>query len=227
MSRIHDAFVEDTTRVRRQLTGIVLMAAPVVSALSIIVGVDHTENNGRQLDIIRAHAGQFTAMVILEYVTWVFIAMGLVGLVGLVRRRGAVLAHVAAGLGIVGAAGFLAGWGPMMLPLSRMTDRAAALDAIDHMGVLYQLGAALSGFLMVGLVLGFVAAWRASVIPGWCVGVGVVGLVLLSATGDARGINLLGLAILAVPMTRLGTAIFRGERTEEDAVPVFEPVAAG
>jgi hypothetical protein len=226
MSRIDVAPIDDSTRFRRRLTGVVIAAAPVMSALSIIAGVDHTENHGRQLDIVRAHPGQFTAMVVLEYVTWVFIAMGLVGLVGLVRRRGAVLAHVAAGLGIVGAAGYLAGWGPMILTLSRLTDRAAALDAVGHMGVLYQVGAALSGFLLLGLLLGFVATWRAAIIPGWCMAVGVVGLVFLGTTGDSRAANLLGVAILAVPMIRLGTSIILGDVTQYRTTPALEGVTA-
>lgn len=226
MSRIHDALVEDPTRARRRLTGIAAIGAPLVSAAGILAGVDHTDNTGRQLDIIRAHPGRFTAMIIFEYVTWVLIAMALVGLVGLVRRRGAVVAHIAAGLGVVGAAGYLMGWGPMILPLSRLTDRAAALDAIDHMGVLFQIGAALSGFLLLGVVLGFVAAWRAGIIPGWCVAVGVVGLVFIGASGDARAANLAGDAIFAAPMVRLGFAIIRGERNMRADTPALEELAA-
>lgn len=226
MPRIHDAIVEDSTRLRRRLTGTVAVAAPFVAAAGIIVGIDHTDDHGRQLDIIRAHPGRFTAMVLLEYVTWIFVAMALVGLVGLVRRRGAVLAHVAATLGIVGAAGSLMGFGPMLLPLSRMSDRPAALHAVDHLGALYEVGGALSGFLLLGLVVGFVAAWRAAIIPGWCLAVGVVALVFLGASGDARAANVAGLGLLAVAMTRLGTAIMRGERTERGTSPALGSIAA-
>jgi hypothetical protein len=231
MSRIHEAFIQDTTRFRRRLTGVVAIAAPVVYALSVVFGVDHTTDNNRQLDIVRVHPGQFTAMVIFEYVTYIFVAMVLVGLVGLVRRRGAVLAHVAAALGIVGAAGYLMGWGPMVLPLSRMADRPAALEALDHMGVLFQLGAALSGFVLLGLILGFVAAWRASIVPGWAVIVAVIALVFLNVSGTERAVNLAGAVVLAVPMARLGLAVLRGERGDAtklgtSGVPTWQDATA-
>lgn len=192
---------------RRRVTATAAVAAPVASAIAVVAGVAHTANHSRQFDIIAAHPGRFTAMLAFEHLLWVALAVMICGLAGLVTGRGRRLLLLAAPLAVIGAAAEQSEFGPMLVPLARMHDRAAALYAVDHLGAPYLLFGLLSPLVLLALVLAFVGAWRARLAPLWCLPALLVGLALVNAASNNNGLMLLADAVITVPMAGLARAL--------------------
>jgi len=194
---------------RRRITATAALAAPVASAIAVVAGIAHTANHSRQLDIVAAHPLRFTAMLAFEHLLWVALAVMICGLAGLVSGRGRRVLLVAAPLAVIGAAAEQSEFGPMLVPLARMHDRAAALYAVDHLGAPYLLFGMLSPLALLALVLAFVGAWRAGLAPAWTLPVLLAGLVLVNAAGNNNGLMLLAAAVVIVPMVGLARALLR------------------
>lgn len=194
---------------RRRVTATAAVAAPVASAIAVVAGIAHSANHSRQLDIIAAHPARFTAMLAFEHLLWVALAVTICGLAGVITGRGRRLLLVAAPLAVVGAAAEQSTFGPMLVPLARMHDRAAALYAVDHLGAPYQLFGMLSPLVLIALVLAFIGAWRARLTPAWCLPALLVGLVLVNAAGNNNGLMLLADAVIALPMAGLAQSLLR------------------
>lgn len=202
------------SRLHHRVVAVAALTPPIATVASVVFGIRHTTNHSRQLDIIRAHPLRFTAMLGFEHLVWVSIMVLAVGLVGLVGPHGRILAYLGAAAAVVGSAAAQVDFGPMLVPLSRLSDRTAALYAVNHVGITYGVFQAISPLVIIGLLLAFGAARRARVVPVWCLPVLLVGLVLVSAGGDP--IRLLASAVLELPLARLALAV---TRTEAPAVP--------
>lgn len=206
---------------RRRVTATAAVAAPVASAIAVVTGVAHTANHSRQLDIIAAHPGRFTAMLVFEHLLWVALAVTICGLVGIVTGRGRRLLLLAAPLAVIGAAAEQSEFGPMLVPLARMHDRTAALYAVNHLGAPYLLFGLLSPLVLLALLLAFVGAWRARLTPAWCLPALLVGLALVNAASNNNGLMLLADGVITVPMAGLARALLR-----RPTPAVFAPAAS-
>lgn len=219
MPQITGQLFADPLTTRRRVTAAAAVTAPLATVASIMAGVRHVASHSSQLDIIKAHPGRFTAMIAFEHLTWVCLAIVAVGLLGLTRRRGRILAHVAAGLTVVGAAASQTDFGPMLIPLSHLPDRAAALYAVDHIGVAYGFFSALASLTLVGLLLAFGAARRARITPRWCLPALLVGMILVGMVTGNDPLRLVAGAVLEVPMAGLAIALVRGQRQQPNPKP--------
>jgi hypothetical protein len=73
-------------------------------------------------------------------------------------------AAIGAFLAIVGAAGSLGDFGAALPALARQSDRSAAVWFVNHLGPVYNVDGALGALTLIGLLLTFVALWRARLI---------------------------------------------------------------
>jgi hypothetical protein len=145
-------------------------------------------------------------MILLEHLTWVCIAVACVAVAVRIKSRGAWLAIIGAAFAVVGAAGSLSDFGAALPALARMRDRSAAVWFVNHLGPVYSVDSALSAGTLIGLLLMFVALWRARLIHVAFVGVFLAGAALLNFTSSSPIGELASFALLAVaisPVTRL------------------------
>jgi len=185
------------------------VAAPVASALAVASFHTHVSDASRQLDLIKANVAGFTGMILLENLAWVCIAVACVATAVRIKGRGAWPAAIGAVLAVVGAAGSLGGWGAALPTLARQTDRSAAVWFINHVGPIYSINGALGAFTLIGLLLTFVALWRARLIHVAYLGVFLLGAALLSFTGGNPAGMLASFAVLAVAMVQITRFLLR------------------
>ncbi len=189
--------------VARPMIAATPVAAPVASALAVASFHTHVSDASRQLDLIKANVAGFTGMILLENLTWVCIAVACVATAVRIKGRGAWPAAIGAVLAVVGAAGSLGGWGAALPTLARQTDRSAAVWFVNHVGPIYSINGALGAFTLIGLLLTFVALWRARLIHVAYLGVFLLGAALLSFTGGNPAGMLVSFAVLAVAMVQI------------------------
>ena len=125
------------------------------------------------------------------------------------RSRGAWPAAIGAFLAVIGAAGSLGDFGAALPTLARQSDRGAAVSFVNHLGPVYGVNGALGACTLIGLLLTFVALWRARLIHVAYLGVFLLGAALLSFAGG-RPIGLLGsFAVLTVAMLQITRLLLR------------------
>ena len=195
--------------VARPVIAATAVAAPVASALAVASFHTHVSDPSRQLDLIKANVAGFTGMILLEHLTWVCIAVACVATAVRIKGRGAWPAAIGAFLAVVGAAGSLGDFGAALPALARQADRGAAVSFVNHLGPVYAVNGALGALTLIGLLLTFVALWRARLIHVAYLGVFLLGAALLSFTGGSP-IALLGsFAVLTVAMLQITRLLLR------------------
>ena len=213
--------------VARPVIAAAAVAAPVASALAVASFHTHVSDPSRQLDLIKANVAGFTGMILLEHLTWVCIAVACVAVAIRIKGRGAWLAAIGAFLAILGAAGSLGDFGAALPTLARQSDRSAAVSFVNHLGPVYSVNGALGAFTLIGLLLTFLALWRARLIHVAYLGVFLLGAALLSFAGGSP-IALLGsFAVLTVAMLQITRLLLRpAGMPDEIVLPEHDHVAA-
>ncbi len=213
--------------VARPVIAATAVAAPVASALAVASFHTHVSDPSRQLDLIKANVAGFTGMILLEHLTWVCIAVACVAVAVRIKGRGAWPAAIGAFLAIVGAAGSLGDFGPALPALARLSDRSAAVSFVNHLGPVYSADGALGALTLIGLLLTFVALWRARLIQVAYLGVFLIGAARLSFAGSSPIAMLGSFAVLTVAMLQITRLLLRPVGTPDEIVlPEHDHVAA-
>jgi len=194
--------------VARVVIAATAVAAPVASALAVASFHTHLNDPSRQLDLIKANVAGFTGMILLEHLTWVCIAVACVATAVRIKGRGAWLAAIGAFLAVVGAAGNLGDFGAALPALARQSDRSAAVWFLNHLGPVYGVDGALGACTLIGLLLTFVALWRARLIHLAYLGVFLLGAALLSFASNSAML-LASYAVLSVAMLQITRLLLR------------------
>jgi len=206
------------TTVARPVIAATAVAAPIASALAVVSFHTHVSDTSRQLDLIKANVAGFTGMILLEHLTWVCIAVACVATATRIKGRGAWPAVIGAFLAVVGAAGSLGDFGAALPVLARQSDRSAAVWFVHHLGPVYSVNSALGSFTLIGLLLTFVALWRARLIHVAYVGVFLLGAALLSFAGGNPLAMLGSFAVLAVAMFQITRILLRPADTPDQII---------
>jgi hypothetical protein len=213
--------------VARPVIAATAVAAPVASALAVASFHTHVSDASRQLDLIKANVAGFTGMILLEHLTWVCIAVACVAVAVRIKGRGAWLAAIGAFLAILGAAGSLGDFGAALPTLARQSDRSAAVSFVNHLGPVYGVNGALGAFTLIGLLLTFVALWRARLIHVAYLGVFLLSAALLSFAGGNPIWMLGSFAVLTVAMLQITRLLLRPVGIPDEIVfPEYDHVAA-
>ena len=213
--------------VARPVIAATAVAAPIASALAVASFHTHSSDASRQLDLIKANVAGFTGMILLEHLTWVCIAVACVAVAVRIKGRGAWPAAIGAFLAVIGAAGSLGDFGAALPTLARQSDRSAAVSFVNHLGPVYSVNGALGAFTLIGLLLTFVALWRARLIHVAYLGVFLLGAALLSFAGGSPIVMLGSFAVLAVAMLQITRLLLRPtEIPDEVVLPEHDHVAA-
>lgn len=229
--------MRNTARFTRWTVAASLVAGAALAAVSVLLMPDLGGGNQERLLSV-ASAGTPATVSALAFVTAQLpLAVGLVGVAHLARRRVPVLASVAAVLVVVGAFGHAVYGGVNLVMLSMADDpaglrsHAAVLDRLET-GVALPFMAAGLLATVLGLVVLGVAVWRSGVGPRWAgpalllwVVVEFAGAGLSRWAGYASAtLHLVVMATLAIALWRSSLAYWLSAAEEE--APTSEAVAA-
>ena len=183
----------------RRASAVSAIAAPFAYVLSVVLGVEHTDDHDRQLDIINSHTASFTTMVLLEYACYILAAATAVAVaLRLSSSRGGRIAGVGAILCVVGSSAGLAGFGGAMPVLAKPEYRTAALYFIDHLGPIYAVTLALAILMHLGLLVMFFALWRSGEVAWPWLVTSALALIVSAVIGDGRVENAVTMSVLTV-----------------------------
>jgi hypothetical protein len=194
------------TALARPVIAATAVAAPLASALGVAAFHAYSSDSGRQLALVKANIAGFTAMILLDHLAWVCIAVACTAIAIRIRNRGAWPAAAGAVLAIIGAAGSLGSFNAALPGLARMGDQSAAVWLVSHVGPVYSVDSVLSTGTLLGLLLMFVALWRARMLHVTFLGIYVLGAVLLGFADSSPALQLAAFALFTVaiwPVTRL------------------------
>ena len=176
--------LSDSSRFFRTTVGISLIAAPLILVASALVSPAIKSSEAEQLAVVAQDPGRyylFTVLIFLSTALWIPL---LLGLMHMVRRRGAALGNVGGSLAI---AGTLVGVGDAVSQLfiwqmvSPGADRAqmvallARFDNTFGAAIFFRIG---GPALVVGTILVCVALYRARAVPAWAAAGAAVGTLL-------------------------------------------------
>jgi hypothetical protein len=216
----------DTANFRRTLAGICLITQPFLNLISVAISPQQSTNTSEQLALIGAHPTRFLIANLLDLL-WLFLLIpAVLGLLHLLRTRGALLGHIGGGFVLAGAVGAAAYRGVNLGQLQAAQsdlDQGQVLAAFEQASlgsVVVMLMSALG--LFIGYALLAVGLWRTRAAPrgasALIVAFLVVDIVGLAAAGGNKGVLLVahtlflvGLGWIGVKMLAMSDAQWRGE----------------
>lgn len=211
--------INDADDFRRAVAGAALIAAPLALLAALLVHPG--EGDGGFVQTIAENPGRVEISNLLIIFSSVLFVPGLVGILRLIRERGAVLAHVGVALAVIGVVGHAVWAGFQIVLVGTITG---GIDQ-GEMSRLVEGGPPNAGFIVVmlmflvgffaGLAVLAAAVWRSDALPWWAAvcllatavwdfvpfGSGVVA----AATGSALalvGFGAIGVKLLATPNRR-------------------------
>lgn len=229
------SLISNAPALRRRACALALPGIPLALLAGTLVSPTDSTDNAVQLRAAAAHAGRWQGAALLELLTAALFPLAVAGIVHLVRRRGAALAHVGALFGGLGTLGMTA------IALRHLfiyglagTDQASALRVLDrvdnHAGAIampLMIAGPLAWILLAG------AAARARLVSRWVVAGAVAfafsdSLPIPAAEAIQGGIGIVTFGALGLNLLRLGdeqwetpaqtTAATPGRRLEPQAV---------
>ena len=175
--------ITDANNFRRTVAGLCLIAGPLVVLIGGLVAKwEENDTKAAYLQALAESPTRAQISAVLLFFGFVLVAVGIFGIIHLLRHRAVVLGHIA---------GVLAVWGWVTLPgllvsdfydlsLAQWSNRQDAI-AISEGGENY-VGSAVMGIPvllgMIGLLLLGVALWRARFVPVWVPAVLVLGWII-------------------------------------------------
>ncbi len=205
----------DTANFRRTLAGVCLITQPFLNLISVAISPRQSTNASEQLAMISAHPTRFLIANLLDLL-WLFLLIpAVLGLVHLLRTRGALLGHIGGGFVLAGAVGVAAYRGVNLAQLQ------VAQSGLNQEQVLAAFGQASLGSIVVmlisaiGLFIGYavlaVGLWRTRVAPRWASGLIVAFLVVdivgLAAAGGNKGVLLVAHTLFLVGQGWIGVKV--------------------
>ena len=166
------SLLSDATRFRRTALGLCLIAGPLVALIGGLVPQWETEETtAAYLQTLAESPVRAQVSAVLLYFGFLLTAVGIFGMIHLLRNRAVVLGHVGAVLAV---------WGWVTLPGLLVTDfydlsLAEYGNRQDAIAISERAGNYVGGVIlgipvllgMVGLVLLGLALWRARLAPAW------------------------------------------------------------
>jgi hypothetical protein len=170
------ALLSNAPALRRRACALALPGIPLALLAGALVAPTESIENADQLRAAAAHAGRWQASALFELLTAALFPLAAAGIVHVVRRRGAALAHVGAlfaGLGTLGMTSIALRH--LFIYGLTATDQASALRVLDRLDD--HAGAIAMPLMIAGPLAWIVlagAAARAGLVSRWVIGGTVV-----------------------------------------------------
>jgi hypothetical protein len=128
------SLISNAPALRRRACALALPGIPVALLAGTLVSPTDSTENAVQLQAAAAHAGRWQGAALLELLTATLFPLAAAGIVHLVRRRGATLAHLGALLGGLGTLGMTSiALRHLFIYGLTATDHASALKVLDRL----------------------------------------------------------------------------------------------
>lgn len=223
--------INDANNFRRTASGLCLLAGPLVAWIGgLIPQWEESETTAAYLQTLAESPVRAQVSAVLLYFGFLLTAVGIFGMIHLLRRRALVLGHVGAVLAV---------WGWVTLPGLLVTDfydmsLAEYGNRQDAIAISERAGSYVGGAIlgipvllgMVGLVLLGIALWRAKLVPMW-VPVLLLANVVQNFVAPPGTVSwAIGVAPFVVALGYVGLKILgmSDEEWERGASPVTGPV---
>ncbi|MFC4060058.1 hypothetical protein ACFOWE_17265 [Planomonospora corallina] len=219
--------LSDPHRFRRQAAGLCLIAAPLLYVAGVVA--DPSLRRGdTSAGVYGRYAEEVSLSASLLHWSWVLLVPGIVGMIHLVRRRGAAFAHLAGGLALLGVVNFSAlmmgdfFYARLERDLPPAQGARIGDEAFADPGLMY--GFQVPGFLgLLGLLLLGLAVAYAGRAPWWAppaMLAGVFGTTFFPV-GTALGglLYLAGSGVIGLRMLRMSDAEWAGEGPAQAGAP--------
>jgi len=218
----------DAHNFRRTLTGLSLIAAPLVLLVTFVALPDLPDDPTAMLAAIAANRERTMVAALLLMLSSVLFLPAFVGLIHLLRDRGVVLGHLGGGLALLGALGHVARATYFLVFVHMATggaDRAqmvVLMNRIQGDPAWLPINLTLAGF-DIGLLLLGIGLWRARVVPRWAAA-GIVLAIVLIIIGvviidGGPIIVLVVLAGLAISLGAIGWTVLRMSDGDWERLP--------
>ena len=171
--------ISNAPALRRRACALALPGIPLALLAGTLVSPTDSTENAVQLRAAAAHAGRWQGAALLELLTAALFPLAVAGIVHVVRRRGATLAHLGALLGGLGTLGMTSiALRHLFIYGLTATDHASALKVLDRLD--NHAGAIAFPLMIAGPLAWIVlsgAAARSGLVPRWVV-VGAVAFMI-------------------------------------------------
>jgi F0F1-type ATP synthase membrane subunit c/vacuolar-type H+-ATPase subunit K len=206
--------INDSRNFRRTAAGLCLIAGPLVTLIGgLVTPWEEKETTAAYLQALAENPTRAQISAVLLYFGFLLTAVGIFGIIHLLRYRAVVLGHIA---------GVLAVWGWVTLPgllvsdfydlsLAQWSNRQDAIAISERAGG--YIGNAVIGIPVVlgllGLVLLGVALWRARLAPLWMPVVVLAGTIITQFGPPGAVSWALGTGLLLASLGYVGLRILR------------------
>jgi hypothetical protein len=218
----------DAHNFRRTLTGLSLIAAPLVYLVAIVALPDLPDDPTAMLAAIAANRERTVVAALLLMLSSVLFLPAFVGLIHLLRDRGVVLGHLGGGLALLGALGHIAVathwlvYVQMTMGGADQTQMVALMNRIEGDPAWLPITPTLAGIDIGFLLLG-IGLWRARVVPRWAAA-GIVLAIVLFIIGvviidGGTIIVVVVLAGLAISLGAIGWTVLRMSDGDWERLP--------
>lgn len=223
--------INDANNFRRTASGLCLIVGPLAAWIGgLVPRWEAEETTAAYLQALAESPGRAQVSAVLLYFGFLLTAVGIFGMIHLLRRRALVLGHIGAVLAV---------WGWVTLPGLLVTDfydmsLAEYGNRQDAIAISERAGSYVGGAVigipvllgMVGLVLLGVALWRAKLVPVW-VPVLLLANVVQNFVAPPGAVSwAIGIAPFVVALGYVGLKILgmSDDEWEHGASPATEPV---
>ena len=175
--------INNANNVRRTVSGLCLIAAPLVLGAALLLHPG--EGEAGLVQTIADNPSRTEAASLLIIASSVLFVPALMGILNLVRDRGVALVHIGVGLALIGVIGH-AVWSGFQVVLAGLTQ--SSLDQAQLAAAVEGGGPPPAGFIaimlmfLVGFFLGLLllaaGLWRSGIVPKWV----PLGIVLLAVS---------------------------------------------
>jgi len=235
----------DARNFGRTLTGLCLIAGPIIFMIAQLVSPDvGNDNKVKELAKVAQHKHWYLFGGILFLVASVLVLAASVGLIRFFASRRVTLGQIAGGLLLVGSAATVAFYafttveyemvnisGLDRAQMARLLDKAMNANSGIPLFIMFGVG------ITLGLILLAIASWRSKVVPRWVAPVLVAAGVAAFVGGNSKAAGIVTFALLIVGFGSLGMAVLglsddewaaRGSGAAPPAPPAPpEPAPAG
>jgi hypothetical protein len=204
------ALLSNAPTLRRRACALALPGIPLALLVGSLVAPTESIDNADQLRAAAAHAGRWQAAALLELLTAALFPLAAAGVVHVVRRRGAALAHVGALLAGLGTLGMTSiALRHLFVYGLTATDESSALRVLDRLD---GHAGAVAMPLMIAGPLAWIAlsgaAARAGLVSRWvvvgAVAFAIVDMLPLPAAEELQSVvGLAAFGAIAVALLRL------------------------
>jgi hypothetical protein len=216
--------LSDARNFGRTLTGLTLIAGPLLYLLGQIVSPDVDDDNKvKELANVAAHKGSYLTGALLFFVGALVTIASMIGVIHLFRSRRVSLGQVAATLVLIGNTAIVGFYAFSTVEYEMVnqsgldrTEMAKLLDKADGSAS----GAAFFILFLVGIVLGLLllalAMWRRKVAPPWAAAA-IVATAVVGFLGNSKALGIASFALLLVGFGGLALRVLGMSDEEWDA----------